>query len=119
LPLAQILNVYTEPGFRRRGLAGWLVEAALHRCKANEVDRVILHASREGRGLYELLGFQTTHEMQIKLSEVGRDLRLPGAHKGSLTVAKSPLQCAGINRHEAEDERALRVSSEIVSFGFS
>jgi hypothetical protein len=30
LPLAEILNVYTEPGFRRRELAGWLVEAALY-----------------------------------------------------------------------------------------
>jgi hypothetical protein len=28
-----------------------------------------------------------------------------------ITVAKSPLQCAGINRLEAEDERALRERS--------
>ena len=27
---------------------------------------------------------------------------------GCLTVVSRPLQCAGINRHEAEDERALR-----------
>jgi ribosomal protein S18 acetylase RimI-like enzyme len=62
-----ILNVYAEPEFRRRGLARRLVEAALHWCKANEIDFVILHASQEGRGLYESLGFQTGNEMRIKL----------------------------------------------------
>jgi GNAT superfamily N-acetyltransferase len=50
-----ILNVYTESEFRHRGLARWLVEAALHWCRANEVDVVILHASQDGRRLYESL----------------------------------------------------------------
>ena len=62
-----ILNVYTEPEFRHRGLARWLVEAALYWCKANEVDFVILHASSQGRRLYESLGFQAGNEMRIKL----------------------------------------------------
>ena len=62
-----ILNVYTEPAFRHRGLARWLIEAALHWCKANEVDLVILHASQGGRRLYESLGFQAGNEMRIKL----------------------------------------------------
>jgi GNAT superfamily N-acetyltransferase len=62
-----ILNVYTEPSFRRRGLARWLTEAALHWCKGNEIDFVILHASDEGRRLYEELGFQAGNEMRKKL----------------------------------------------------
>jgi len=62
-----ILNVYTEPHFRCRGLARWMVEAALDWCKANEVDVVILHASPQGRALYESLGFQAGNEMRIKL----------------------------------------------------
>ena len=53
-----ILNVYTQPEFRHRGLAQWVVEAALHWCKTNEVDLVTLHASDDGRRLYESLGFQ-------------------------------------------------------------
>ena len=28
--------------------------------------------------------------------------------ESGVTVEKSPLQCAGLNRHEVEDERALR-----------
>ena len=62
-----ILNVYTEPGFRHRGLARWLIEAALHWCKANAVDFVILHSSPQGRKLYESLGFQAGNEMRIQL----------------------------------------------------
>ncbi len=62
-----IVNVYTEPSFRRRGLARRLTEAALDWCKANEIDFVILHASDEGRRLYEELGFQAGNEMRKKL----------------------------------------------------
>jgi len=62
-----ILNVYTEPQFRRQGLARCLMEMALNWCKSNQVDLVILHASPEGRRLYESLGFQASNEMRIRL----------------------------------------------------
>lgn len=61
-----ILNVYTEPEFRRRGLARRLIETALDWCRVNGVDLAILHASSEGRSLYESLGFQASNEMRIK-----------------------------------------------------
>jgi GNAT superfamily N-acetyltransferase len=67
-----ILNVYTEPAFRRRRLAGLLVESALHWCESNGIDYVILHASAEGRALYEDLGFQASNEMRIKLERKSR-----------------------------------------------
>jgi GNAT superfamily N-acetyltransferase len=63
-----ILNVYTEPPFRRRGLARRLMEAALHWCEVNDIDFVILHASAEGRRLYESLGFRSGNEMRTKVS---------------------------------------------------
>src|SRR5690349_10807257 len=66
-----ILNVYTEPEYRRRGLARWLLEAAIHCCKASEIDFVILHASPEGRGLYESLGFEAGNEMRMKVVRTG------------------------------------------------
>jgi GNAT superfamily N-acetyltransferase len=59
--------VYTEPQFRRRGLARRLIEAALEWCRENKIDVVILHASPEGRALYESLGFQASNEMRINL----------------------------------------------------
>jgi GNAT superfamily N-acetyltransferase len=62
-----ILNVYTEPAFRRQGIAGRLMDAALHWCRANGIRAVILHASKDGRALYEKLGFEDTNEMRILL----------------------------------------------------
>ena len=60
-----ILNVYTEPAHRRRGMARALMKIALEWCAANQVGSVILHASPEGRGLYESLGFTPTNEMRL------------------------------------------------------
>jgi len=62
-----ILNVYTAPEFRRRGLARKLTEVALQWCRQNGVDTVILHASSDGRALYESMGFEATNEMRISL----------------------------------------------------
>jgi ribosomal protein S18 acetylase RimI-like enzyme len=62
-----ILNVYTEVEFRRRGLAGELVKAAMLWCRTNGVDVVVLHASSDGRHLYESMGFVGSNEMRTKL----------------------------------------------------
>jgi GNAT superfamily N-acetyltransferase len=62
-----ILNVYTDPGHRRRGLASRLMETALGWCRASGIRAVILHSSADGRVLYERLGFQATNEMRILL----------------------------------------------------
>jgi GNAT superfamily N-acetyltransferase len=64
-----IVNVFTEPGHRRRGLARSLVSAALDWCRRERIRVVILHSSNEGRALYESLGFQQTNEMRLLLSD--------------------------------------------------
>ena len=66
-PRANILNVYTEPAHRRQGLARRLMHEALEWCRQNGIRAVILHASAEGRSLYESLGFQPTNEMRLML----------------------------------------------------
>jgi hypothetical protein len=43
------------------------MNAAMQWCSSNRVDVVVLHASPEGRGLYESMGFQGTNEMRMKL----------------------------------------------------
>jgi GNAT superfamily N-acetyltransferase len=60
-----IVNVYTEPPWRRRGLARRLMQMALDWCEANGVGVIILHASDEGRALYESFGFAPTNEMRL------------------------------------------------------
>jgi len=64
-PRGYILNVYTEPAYRRRGLARSLMQLTLDWCAAHNVQTVILHASPEGRALYESLGFRGSNEMRL------------------------------------------------------
>ncbi|HZP40112.1 MAG TPA: GNAT family N-acetyltransferase [Candidatus Binatia bacterium] len=64
---AYLLNLYTEPTYRRRGLARALVETMLAWCVAHGIRRVSLHASAEGRPLYESFGFAATNEMRLDL----------------------------------------------------
>jgi len=59
-----VLNVYTEPAWRRRGLAALLMRYVLDWAKANGVKSLVLHASRDARLLYEKLGFIPTNEMR-------------------------------------------------------
>ena len=62
-----IINVYTEAAYRRRGLARLLLNTALEWCRTNTIDVVVLHASKEGRHLYKSVGFEPTNEMRLLL----------------------------------------------------
>ena len=64
-PEGLILSVWTDPAHRRRGLATRIVGAILDGCRAQGVTRVTLHASDEGRRIYERLGFRQTNEMRL------------------------------------------------------
>lgn len=60
-----ILSIYTVPDRRGAGIAsevtGWLVAWA----REQGYSRVLLHASRFGRGVYRRLGFARTWEMRL------------------------------------------------------
>ena len=64
---AWILNMYTEPEARRRGIAKKLLEVIIHWCRTAGFHTVSLHASPAGRSLYESAGFQPTNEMRLTL----------------------------------------------------
>ena len=64
---AYLLNVFTEPTHRTRGLSRKLVQTALEWCHQQNIKTVSLHASKFGRPLYESLGFAPTNEMRISL----------------------------------------------------
>lgn len=64
---ATILNLYTDPGYRRLGIARQLMETMITWCKSKRFARVTLHASEDGRHLYESLGFEPTNEMSLQL----------------------------------------------------
>lgn len=62
---AYILNVYTEPAYRGRGLAKQLMQSVLDFCESRHLTVITLHASQYGRPLYEQLGFMQTNEMRL------------------------------------------------------
>ena len=63
-----LLNVFVEPAYRKRGLARELVQACLSEARRGGIRVVTLHASDEGKPLYEMLGFVMTNEMRLSLA---------------------------------------------------
>lgn len=61
---AIVINVYTEPAWRRRGVAQAVMARLIDDVRAMPVQRLVLHASDEGRPLYDRLGFVATNEMR-------------------------------------------------------
>jgi GNAT superfamily N-acetyltransferase len=59
-----VVNVYTEPAWRGKGVARALMNVLMDWTRAQEFDRVLLHASDAGRPLYVSLGFSPTNEMR-------------------------------------------------------
>ena len=64
---ATILNVYTYPQYRRRGIARQLMQTMIAWCHREGFAGVTLHASKDGRHLYESLGFEPSNEMKLRL----------------------------------------------------
>jgi GNAT superfamily N-acetyltransferase len=62
---AIVVNVFTEPQWRRQGLAAMLLNRIIHWARDQKLDELILHSSTEGRSLYEHLGFVPTTEMRF------------------------------------------------------
>lgn len=63
-PQGLVCNVFTERAWRRQGLARRLTETVIAAARDRGVSRLFLHASSEGRPLYESLGFVPTNEMR-------------------------------------------------------
>jgi GNAT superfamily N-acetyltransferase len=62
-----LLSMYTERGFRGKGNATRIVRGAVKWARGQGVDRVTLHASRQGRRVYASAGFERTWEMRLLL----------------------------------------------------
>ena len=55
--IAYITNVYTRDEYRNRGIATKLLELIMEEIKAEGCKFARLHASAQGKGLYEKMGF--------------------------------------------------------------
>jgi len=61
---AIVLNVFVESQWRRQGLGALLMRQVIDWARDRKLDRLVLHSSRDGRELYEHLGFVPTNEMR-------------------------------------------------------
>lgn len=65
---ALLMNVWTDPEFRRRGLARRVIKALIADAREREVGTIFLDYTDEGLHLYRQLGFQPRdREMALKL----------------------------------------------------
>lgn len=64
-----VVNVYTLEAYRRQGLARRMMGLLLDECRRRGIKKVALHASADGRPLYETLGFKRTNEMRLELED--------------------------------------------------
>jgi GNAT superfamily N-acetyltransferase len=65
---AWVVNMFTEPAHRRRGLARRLLARMVAYCQGAGMRSIYLHASDSGRALYEHFGFAPTNEMRLDIA---------------------------------------------------
>lgn len=63
---AYIMNIYTVSNWRGKGVATALLREIIRYVKTTEARRIWLHATEDGKRLYEKFGFvSTTKEMEL------------------------------------------------------
>lgn len=69
---AFVVHVYTEPEYRRRGFAKKLMQTIIDWCRKNNVERITLQSTHDGKSLYKDLGFSPTREMRLDVKSEQR-----------------------------------------------
>ena len=59
-----VVNMYVDQSMRRRGVARAVMAEVLAWSSREKIDRLVLHASEEGKPLYAGMGFVMTNEMR-------------------------------------------------------
>jgi GNAT superfamily N-acetyltransferase len=70
-----LFSMFTEPRFRRKGVASRILKEAIRWSRKNGYGRILLHASKKGRRLYGENGFTRTWEMRLELDRRKRESR--------------------------------------------
>lgn len=63
---AYIMNMYTHPDYRRKGIAYKVLDMLVKECYVRHITAILLEATDMGRPLYEKYGFvKMEHEMEL------------------------------------------------------
>lgn len=85
-----LMSMYTEPEDRGKGYATLVVRAAIRWAESRGYRALYLHASPDGRHIYERAGFQPTPEMRLRLdtASAGTSRRPPRKRSPTKKTAK-------------------------------
>lgn len=63
---AYIMNIYTDPNYRRKGIASRTLDLLVNECRSAGVNMITLESTDMGRSLYEKYGFtKMDNEMEL------------------------------------------------------
>ena len=93
MTIPYILSMYTDPGWRGRGVATRIVRMLVEECRAQGHPTVILHASKFGRRVYRRVGFDRSWEMRYWVDRRLRP-RVPSPTRGRKRESKKGLERA-------------------------
>jgi len=71
-----VMNMYTLPGWRSRGIATRLMQVIIEYMRSRRASRLWLHATRLGRPIYEGYGFTQVNQDLLPETNVEMELRL-------------------------------------------
>lgn len=72
-----LMSVYTVPDFRGRGVATLVIKHAMDWAKGHRYATMSLHASKDGRKIYESLGWESGNEMDYEFKSKSETRRRP------------------------------------------
>ena len=66
---AYIMNMYTRPEYRKKGIGTQLLEKLLMEVKEKGIKKIRLHATNIGKPLYEKVGFKSKDDEMVLLTK--------------------------------------------------
>ncbi len=63
--VAYIMNMYTHPNYRNRGIATYLFQKMIDEAKNLDYQKIALHASEQGKPIYCKFGFENTDDEMV------------------------------------------------------
>ena len=65
--IGNILNVYTKPEYRKKGIAGQLMKSAINEAREMNLSYIELKSTKAGFNLYKELGFEEEHSSNVPM----------------------------------------------------